>query len=51
LRHSWVGFILPWWTLLDSDDAYASLHVNGTDRDGQNDNCAAGDSGFQVAFL
>ena len=32
-------------------DAYASLHVNGTDRDVQSDNCAAGDSGFQVAFL
>jgi len=34
-----------------SGDAYASLHVNGTDRDGQSDNCAAGDSGFQVAFV
>jgi hypothetical protein len=35
----------------DSGDAYASLHVNGTDRDGQSDNCGAGDSVFQVAFL
>ena len=34
-----------------SDDAQAPLHVNGTDRDGQSDNCGAGDSGFQVAFL
>jgi len=27
------------------------FNVNGTDRDGQNDNCDAGDSGFQVAPL
>jgi hypothetical protein len=27
------------------------FNVNGTDRDGQSDNCDAGDSGFQVVFL
>jgi hypothetical protein len=27
------------------------FNVNGTDRDGQSDDCCAGDSGFQVVFL
>src|SRR5260370_11619482 len=40
--------IVPRNPITHSGEAYAPLHVNGTDRDGQSDNCGAGDSGVQV---